>query len=111
MLEDRVAVSVARPIGVFLLTNRQRSGSPNRATLLVTQVDDLRLRIRERIVAPRSQAIGLAIPAPREAEPALGYQGAKARVRHHVAPRCRRCVASIQVDRVFVSVLREPADP
>ena len=52
--------------------DRQRGRGPDLAGLLVAKIDDFRRRVRDRIVAPAREPVGLAVSRPREARAALG---------------------------------------
>ena len=60
VFENRVALAVARAIGV-VFANGLRRGASSRRRFVVAQVDDFGLRIGDRIVVPGSQPVGLAV--------------------------------------------------
>ena len=67
--------------------NRQRGWAPDLAALLVSQVDDLARRVRDRVVAPGRQPVRLAVARPGKPGPALGDQEAETGVGDDVDPR------------------------
>ena len=90
VLEDRVALAVARAVGV-LFADGQSGGRPHAPGFVVAQIDRFRLRIADRIVMPRRQPVRLAVAEPGEAQAAFADHGAEVRVRHHVDPGRGRC--------------------
>src|SRR5258706_7163439 len=81
VLEDCVSLPVTCTISI-LFANRRRRGSPDRAAFIVAEINHLGLRIAHRIVVPGSEAVGLAVTAPREGQPALTPPCSQRRVGH-----------------------------
>src|SRR4029077_5396158 len=84
--KDCVALTVTNQ-SRFRPGDRKRRRAPDLAGLLVTQIDDLAGRIANRVVAPRSQAVELAVKRPGKSCPALGHHKPETRVGHDVDPR------------------------
>src|SRR6185295_720413 len=89
MLEGAEALAMADRVFGFAPERPGRRG-PNVAGLLVAEIDDLPQRIGDRIIAPRRQAVRLAVAAPGEARATFGNEEAKLRIGDDVDPRLRR---------------------
>src|SRR5208337_4536675 len=69
--KDGVSLPMTHPRGV-VSRDRQGSRTPCLAGRFITKVNHFRGRIDDRIVAPASQSIRLAVASPGESRPALG---------------------------------------
>ena len=88
--------------------DRARQRRPEDAGLLVTHVERLAVRIDDRVVRPRRQAVQPAVPAPRRAGARLAHEEAECLVRNDVDPRHRRPLGA-DPDDVLAAVGREAA--
>ena len=102
----RVPMAVPGAIRVFFPDGR-RGGGPNRPGFFIPQIDRFPLGIGHRIVAPRGEAIGLAVASPRESQTAFGDQCSEARSRDDIRPGGRGDAAGLQINGVLAAVRRE----
>ncbi len=111
LLEERVTLAVAHQ-GRRAAAKRPRRRRPELAGFLVAQVNGLRRRIAHGVVAPRRQAIELAIAGPGAAEAAFRDEKTARRVRDHVHPRPRRQCKTrrpVRQNAVFAAIGSESA--
>src|SRR3954463_9086182 len=87
----------------------ERRWRPDATVVLIAKVDGLAGRIGHRVVRPRRQSVGLAVPLPGVAGAALGDEEPEVRVGHDVDPGRRRGRAARQVDDVLAAVHAEAA--
>ena len=101
---------MTRPVGVFL-TRRQSGGCPHHAAVLVTQINDLRLRIGNRVIVPGRQPVVWLLPNHGAAQTTLAHHGSELRVGHYVDPGRWGGYARLEINRVFPAIGRESAEP
>src|SRR5690606_41583585 len=107
-----VAPAVARLVRAAAGRGTRR-GRPDGAVLLVAQVPRLAVRIRDRVVGPRREAVLAAVARPRVARARLGGEEAEGLVGDDVDPRRGRQTqpgaVRLQADDVLAAVFAEPA--
>ena len=90
LLEAGISLAMrdaARRRGAAVLAGEKRSRRPVLARGFIPQINDFAARIDNRIVAPGSQAIELAVAGPGVTGAPLGNQKPEIRVRNHIDPR------------------------
>src|SRR5947209_20556385 len=95
MLEAAVALPMPRDVGPGLLTDREQRRSPQRAALLIPDVQRLPRGIPDRIVGPGGELILAAVDRPRVPGARFGDLEPEAVIRDHVDPGGRRPLAQI----------------
>src|SRR5262245_24033258 len=94
--------------GRLLTATGRRRRRPVLTCLFIANVNDLTRRITNRIIAPGSQAIRLAVACPRVTAATFGDQAAEVRVCQDVDPRRRRSLAAAQSYDILPSIWGEP---
>src|SRR4029450_1635152 len=82
--------------------------SPELPGFFVAKIDSLARRIAARFVAPRREAVHLAVPCPRVAAAGFRHETAEVGVGDHVAPGGWWPLAATYADDVFTTIPSEP---
>src|SRR2546427_6075979 len=105
MLEAAIALPMPRDVGPGLLTDREQRRSPQRAALLIPDVQRLPRGIPDRIVGPGGELILAAVDRPRVPGARFGDLEPEAVIRDPVDPGGRRPLALAQDDHVLAAAI------
>jgi len=101
MFKLAVAEPMPDHVRVPWLANGQRRHAPDIPAVIVTQVDDLRWGVADRVIRPGRQLILLCVERPGAANSIRGGHESETRIGNHVAPRCRCPLFLVQNDHVL----------
>src|SRR5438067_2329762 len=110
MLEAAVALPMPHDVGPGLLADREQRRSPQRAALLIPDVQRLPRGIPDRIVGPGGELILAAVARPRVPGARFGDLEPEAVIRDHVDPGGRRPLALAQDDHVLAAAVGKAAE-